>query len=108
MQCFANLRRSPACICQLRLGLVAEMKFTGATSKAFPERPATQQRWFIFRFDAVEMPPERCSHSATGSREEHGLIFDYFWHPLAKMFSNAHLDSDRRFATVIDALLTHR
>jgi 8-oxo-dGTP pyrophosphatase MutT (NUDIX family) len=86
--------------------LIAEMKFTGSRNKAFPEKPPTQQRWFIFRFDAVELLPEHWSHTATGSPEEDGLIFDYFWHPLTKAFSKAHPDSDRRFATVIDALLT--
>lgn len=86
--------------------LIAEMKFTGSKNMAFPERVPTQQRWFIFRFDAVELLPELWSHTATGSAAEHGLIFDYFWHPLAKPFGKAHPDSDRRFATVIDALLT--
>ncbi len=85
--------------------LIAEMKFTGSPNKAFPERPPTQQRWFIFRFDAVETLPEHWSHTATGSPEEDGLIFDYFWHPMATDFSHAHPHSDRRFATVIDGLL---
>ena len=85
--------------------LIAEMKFTGSKNKVFPERTPTQQRWFIFRFDAVEPLPERWSHTATGSPEEDGLIFDYFWHPLDASFTNTHPHSDARFATVIDALL---
>ena len=85
--------------------LIAEMKFTGAVNKVFPERLPTQQRWFIFRFDAVEALPERWTHTATGSPEEHGLEFDYFWHPLSESFAAAHRDSDARFATVIDVLL---
>ena len=85
--------------------LIAEMKFTGSTHKTFPDRPPTQQRWFIFRFDAVEALPERWAHTATGSPEEDGLVFDYFWHPLAQSFAAAHRASDARFATVIDALL---
>ena len=90
----------------VRPQLVAEMKFTGSIKKAFPDREPKRQRWFIYRFDAVEPLPERWSHSATGSPEEQGLIFDYFWHPLDKSFATAHRDSDRRFATVIDTLLT--
>jgi len=85
--------------------LIAEMKFTGSKNKVFPERPPTQQRWFIFRFDAVEPLPERWSHMATGSPEEDGLIFDYFWHPLNESFAKTQPHSDARFATVIDALL---
>ena len=85
--------------------LVAEMKFTGSRNKGFPDRPPTKQRWFIFRFDAVESLPERWSHTATGSPEEAGLIFDFFWHPLAESFAASHRDSDARVATVIDALL---
>ena len=85
--------------------LIAEMKFTGSTSKVFPDRPPTQQRWHVFRFDAVESLPERWSHTATGSPKEEGLIFDYFWHPLADSFAASHRYSDARFATVIDALL---
>ncbi len=85
--------------------LIAEMKFTGSTSKVFPGKPPTQQRWFIFRFDAVEPLPEHWSHTATGSPGEEGLVFEYFWHPLAGSFAAAHRDSDARFATVIDALL---
>jgi 8-oxo-dGTP pyrophosphatase MutT (NUDIX family) len=87
--------------------LIAEMKFTGSTSKLYPDRAPTQQRWFIFRFDAVAPLPEQWSHTATGSPEEHGLVFDYFWHPLAESFAAAHRGSDARFATVIDALLKH-
>ena len=85
--------------------LVAEMKFTGAAKKAFPEKLPTQQRWFVFRFDAVDTLPEHWTHTATGSPAEHGLVFDYFWHPLSESFAAAHRDSDARFATVIDALL---
>jgi len=106
----AAVIRELAQACGLRLSapprLIAEMKFTGSTNKTFPERPPTQRRWFIFRFDAVELLPELWSHAATCSPEENGLMFDYFWHPLAKAFAKAHPDSDRRFATVIDALLT--
>ena len=86
--------------------LIAEMKFTGSTTKAFPDRPQTQQSWLIFRFDAVESLPERWSHTATGSPAENGLIFDYFWHPLVKSFAATYPHSDVRFATVIDAFLT--
>ena len=86
--------------------LMAEMKFTGSRNQVFPDRPQTQQRWFIFRFDAVEALPERWSHTAIGSPEEDGLIFEYFWHPLSRPFAAAYPHSDRRFATVIDALLT--
>ena len=88
--------------------LIAEMKFTGARNKVFPERPQTQQCWFIFRFDAIAPLPEYWSHTATGSTEEDGLVFEYFWHPLSTSFAATHTNSDRRFATVIDALLTRR
>ena len=85
--------------------LIAEMKLTGSTSKAFLHKPPTQQSWLIFRFDAVESLPERWSHTATGSPAEDGLIFDYFWHPLVMSFAATYPHSDIRFATVTDAFL---
>ena len=86
--------------------LIAEMKLTCSTTTAFPYKAPKQQSWSIFRFDPIESLPERWSHTATGSLAEDGLIFEYFWHPLAKSFAATYPNSDIRFATVIDAFLT--
>lgn len=56
------------------------------------------QRWHVFWIAPVAPLPERWEHVAHGSPEEDGLVFRYFWHPLAEPFPDEGAFSNGAFA----------
>lgn len=66
----------------------------GFISGETPER----QRWHVFLILPEAPLPERWAHTAHGSPEEDGFVFDYFWHPLAEAFPDEGAFSNGAFA----------
>ncbi|MFN3628776.1 MAG: NUDIX domain-containing protein [Casimicrobiaceae bacterium] len=56
------------------------------------------QRWHVFLLEPEQRLPERWAHTAHGSPEEDGLVFDYFWHPLGAPFPDEGAFSNGAFA----------
>ncbi|MDW8313249.1 MAG: NUDIX domain-containing protein [Burkholderiales bacterium] len=65
------------------------------------------QRWHVFALRPSEPLPERWQHTAHGSPEEDGLVFDYFWHPLGEPLLGEAAFSNGAFARAV-ALVAER
>lgn len=50
--------------------------------------PLELQTWHLFLEPAPAGTPSHWSHQATGSPEENGLIFEFFWQPLSAASDN--------------------
>lgn len=70
---------------------------------ASPTSRQRVHRWHVFRLEPAIVLPERWQHRATGSQEEEGLTFDFFWIPLADAGQVVQAD----FVEVCRLLLSH-
>jgi 8-oxo-dGTP pyrophosphatase MutT (NUDIX family) len=63
-----------------------------------PGETPERQRWHVFVIRPEAPLPEHWAHTAHGSPEEDGLVFHFFWHPLAKAFPEEGAFSNGAFA----------
>lgn len=65
--------------------LIGELEHLHLSRSGQPEKNQ-QQLWYLFVLDAPANCPESWQHEATGSADEEGLIFEFFWQDLASSF----------------------